>query len=138
MISGRFAERFRSSDAGLGLVEIVVAMFMLGILAISLAPLLIQGMQASVRNTTVAAGTQLASERVQVAKAASPVCADVLATAGVTSITDARGVGLEATTVAGSCPGGTGVGTVSIEVTVVRTDTDETVASVATFVFVRP
>lgn len=138
MLFSRITERFRASDQGLGLVEIVVSMFVMALIAVSLAPLLIQGMRASVRNATLAAGTQFVNERVQVAQAASPICTDVQATAGVTTFTDARGVGLEATTVVGGCPGGTGIGTVSIDVTVIRTDTDETMSTASTLVFVRP
>lgn len=137
MVITRIAERLRSEDRGLGLVEIVVAMFLLALLALSLAPLLIQGMRATARNATLAAATQLASERIALAQAEGPVCADVLATAGVRDLTDARGVDLRATTVTGSCPAG-GTGTVSVSVTVARLDTGETVADAATLVFVAP
>ncbi|GHF20950.1 prepilin-type N-terminal cleavage/methylation domain-containing protein [Pseudolysinimonas yzui] len=137
MFHHRFTERLRSDDAGLGLVEIVVAMFLIAILALSLAPLLIQGMKATVRNATLVAATQLANESIALAQAESPVCADVTATAGVRDLTDARGVQLQATTVAGACPAG-GTGTVAISVDVVRLDTGETVAEAATLVFVTP
>ena len=46
----RIVERLRSADHGYGLVEIVVAMFMMALLAIAFLPLLIQGIQTSHRN----------------------------------------------------------------------------------------
>lgn len=131
----RIIERLRSDDRGLGLIEVVVAMFLLALLALSLAPLLIQGMQASVRNATLAAATQLVTEGISLARAGGPICADVQATAGVRTLTDARGVDLEATTTVGACPA-SGTGTVSVTVTTVRLDTAETVAEAATLVFV--
>lgn len=131
----RIIERLRSEDRGLGLMEIVIAMFLLALLALSLAPLLIQGMQATVRNATFAAATQLVSEGISLARAGGPICADVQATAGVRTLTDARGVDLEATTTVGACPA-SGTGTVSVTVTAVRLDTAETVADAATLIFV--
>jgi Tfp pilus assembly protein PilV len=131
----RIIERLRSDDRGLGLIEIVVAMFLLALLALSLAPLLIQGMQATVRNATLAAATQLVGEGISLARAEGPICADVQATAGVRTLTDARGVDLAATTTVGACPA-SGTGTVAITVTAVRLDTTETVAEAATLVFV--
>lgn len=138
MFTTRITERLRSDDRGLGLVEIVVAMFLLAILALALAPLLIQGMKATVRNATLAAATQLANESISLAQAASPDCNAVLATAADPRppLVDARGVELVATTVTGACPAG-GTGTVSVSVTVVRQDTDETVAEASTLVFVQ-
>jgi Tfp pilus assembly protein PilV len=135
MFNTRIIERLRSDDRGLGLIEIVIAMFLLALLALSLAPLLIQGMQATVRNATFAAATQLVTEGMSLARAGGPICADVQATAGVRTLTDARGVDLEATTTVGACPAG-GTGTVSVTVTAVRLDTAETVAEAATLVFV--
>ena len=122
------------SDAGLTLVEIVVAMFVLAILAISLAPLLIMGMQASVRNATLAAATQFANDRINIADSRSPVCADVVATAGTDEMIDARNVTLRATTTVGSCPAG--VGTVTVSTVVIRTDTNEELATADSLVFV--
>lgn len=131
----RIIERLRSDDRGLGLIEVVIAMFLLALLALSLAPLLIQGMQATVRNATFAAATQLVSEGLALARAGGPICTDVQAAAGVRTLTDARGVELETTTTVGACPA-SGTGTVSVTVNTVRLDTGETVAEAATLVFV--
>ena len=123
-----------TGDDGLGLVEIVVAMFVLAVLSLALLPLLIFGMQASARNTTLAAAAQLANDRIHIAQALGPVCANVQVVAGDETLVDPRGVELVATTTVGACPGG--VGTVSVSTSVVRTDTGDTVASADTLVFV--
>jgi type II secretory pathway pseudopilin PulG len=123
-----------ASDEGLGLVEIVVAMFVLAVLSLALLPLLIFGMQASARNTTLAAASQLANDRINIAQSRGPICADVLVVAGDVTLVDPRGVELIATTTVGACPGG--VGTVAVSTDVVRTDTGDTVASADTLVFV--
>ena len=67
--ASRFGRRLAIDDEGLGLTEIVVAMFILATLALALLPLLITGMQASVRNTTIAAATQFANDRMAIAQA---------------------------------------------------------------------
>lgn len=123
-----------SSEAGLGLMEIVVSMLMLGLLAISLVPLLITGLKVSAQNSTVATATQLIAERMQLAQAAGPVCANVAALGGTREVTDARGVRLEVTTVTGLCT--SGARTLPVSASVVRLDTMETISSASTIVYV--
>jgi hypothetical protein len=91
-------------------------------------------MQASARNTTLAAATQLANDRIHIAQSRGPICADVLVVAGEETLVDPRGVELVATTTVGACP--VGIGTVAVSTEVVRTDTGDTVASADTLVFV--
>jgi type II secretory pathway pseudopilin PulG len=123
-----------SSDAGLGLVEIVVSMLMLAILAIAFLPLLVEGLKLSARNTTLATATQLVSERMQLAQAAGPECTDVAALGGVLTFTDPRGVELEVTTTTGLCEPTTRL--LSVSAAVVRLDTVETITSSSTLVYV--
>lgn len=123
-----------TSDAGLGLMEIVVSMFMLAILAIAFLPLLVEGLKASAQNSTLATATQLVSESMQLAQAAGPVCANVAARGGVTTLTDSRGVVLEVTTVTGICAANTT--TLPVSTAVVRLDTNETITSASTIVYV--
>src|SRR5690606_19206762 len=66
------------TDDGMGLIEVMVAMFLLAILALALLPLLVNGLQLAVTNTTLAAATQLANDRIRIAHAASPDCSDVV------------------------------------------------------------
>lgn len=127
-------------DDGFGLVEVLVAMFLLAIVALALLPLLITGMKLAVTNTTIAAASQLANDRMSAAQAASPGCADVVAAVnGVFETTDERGVPLSATTtVVGNCPTGvnTSAETLNVSTVVVRSDTGEQLASASTLVLV--
>jgi len=124
-----------ADDEGLGLMEIVVAMFVLAILALSLLPLLITGMQASVRNTTVAAATQFANDRMAIAEAIAandPLPCEKLEDLAEIPATmiDARGVELRADSTVGPCPSGTG--TMSVATAVSRIDTGEVLARATT------
>ena len=127
-------------DKGIGLTEVLVAMLLLAIVAIALLPLLITGMKLAVTNTTVAAASQLANDRIRAAQAAAPGCADVVAAVnGTFDTTDKRGVALRATTtVVGSCPAGveTSAATLKVTTVVVRSDTGDQLASASTLVLV--
>lgn len=56
-----------STESGFGLVEIMVSMFMLALLSISFLPLLITALKASVTNATLATGTQLINQQLDLA-----------------------------------------------------------------------
>ncbi|HRN30288.1 MAG TPA: type II secretion system protein [Terrimesophilobacter sp.] len=56
-------------DEGFGLVEIVVSMLILGLLAISFLPLLIQGLLVAQQNRTLATATQLIHDQIEQARA---------------------------------------------------------------------
>jgi type II secretory pathway pseudopilin PulG len=126
--------RSEGADEGFGIVEIIVSMLILAILSMALLPVLIMGLKQSAANTPLATATQMVNDRIRAAQALGPVCTNVATAAGMQSITDPRGVVLQATTVVGSCPAG--VGTVSVTTTVVRTDTGSELASATTLVLV--
>lgn len=74
----------RGSQSGFGTIEIVIAMFLLGLIAVSFLPLLVQTLQVSRTNVSVAAATQLANSQIEKVRAESPTCdavkrADILA-----------------------------------------------------------
>lgn len=98
----------RTSEDGLGLIEIVISMFMLALLAIAVLPLLITGLQASVRNTTMATATQLVGKEIEQARlAARSSCATLVATFAsvtVSPTTDSRGVVLQPVRTVSVCP----------------------------------
>lgn len=58
-----------SEDDGFGLVEIVVSMFILGLIAIAFLPLLIQGVQVAAQNRVLATATQLVHDELEQARA---------------------------------------------------------------------
>lgn len=125
-------------DEGMGLIEVLIAMLLLAIIALSLLPLLITGLQLTVKNTTIAAATQLANDRIRVAHVASPDCTDVTsAVNGDFDTTDKRGVPLRAsTTVEGFCPAPGTAGTLNVTTVVTRVDTGEQLATATTLVLV--
>lgn len=125
-------------DEGMGLIEVMVAMLLLAIIALSLLPLLVNGLQLAVANTTLASATQLANDRIRVAQAASPDCSDVVdAVDGIFDTSDKRGVPLRATTtVVGVCPAPEHADTLRVTTVVTRTDTGEELASATTLVLV--
>lgn len=129
------AARRSAPDDGFGLMEIVIAMLILSILAISLLPLLVQGVRQSAANSTTATANQLVSTQMHLAQSRGTVCADVRAMAGTTTLRDPRNVLLTATTTVSSCPTG-GIGTVRVSTSVVRGDTGQTVSSATTLVYV--
>lgn len=131
----RSHEDHARTDAGLGLIEIVISMFLLALLALAFAPVLITSLQASTRNTTLATATQLVNERMQIAQASGPACSAVASIAGDASLTDARGVVITVRTEVAECP--VGVGTVAVSSSAVRADTGETLATASTLVFVQ-
>lgn len=56
------------SDEGFGLVEIVVSMLILGLLAISFLPLLIQGVKVTAQNRVLATATQVVNDEFEYAR----------------------------------------------------------------------
>jgi hypothetical protein len=94
-----------------------------------------------VQNTSVAAATQFANDRMAIAQAmaansATP-CADIetLETTPTTMV-DARGVELRAVTTVGPCP--TGVGTIAVATAVSRVGDGTVLARATTAVLVVP
>jgi type II secretory pathway pseudopilin PulG len=123
-----------NDDLGFGMVEIVVSMFILAVLSLALLPVMVQGLQQSANNATLATANQLVNDRVRAAQSQAPVCVNVATVAGTKTLVDARGVPLSAATTVGACPSGTG--TVSVSVVVTRTDTGATLSKAATLVLV--
>lgn len=96
------------SEAGLGLIEIVVSMFLIGLLAIAFLPLVIRGLTLTTSNTTLASATQLVNARIDLARAqvaASGACSGLttLAAQPIPAVVDERGVSMQATMTV-SCP----------------------------------
>ena len=129
----RIIERLRS-DSGFGLIETVVAMFMLAILAVLFLPFLVQGLQQSAANTTLATAVQLVNDGLRTAQNRGPICSSVSGLTGTTPFTDPRGVEIRVSTTVGACPAGKG--TVSVSVTATRTDTGATLATATSLVLV--
>jgi prepilin-type N-terminal cleavage/methylation domain-containing protein len=125
----------RESDGtrGFGLIEIVVAMFLLAIVTLAVLPLLVQGLKLSASNATVAAASQLANQQVELLRSKS-LCGDI---APATTTATAQGVVLQISrTVGTTCPLLGYPITVPVSVSVTRMDTSAEVATVNTLIFV--
>ena len=139
----RITRKTRTGDeSGFGLVEIVVAMFILGILAVAFLPMLIQGIKQSAINATRSSAYQFASQQVEIARAQT-TCSGLtsyLAAAPTTlQLSDPRGIQLQASR---SVDMTTCLSTASypitipVTTTVKRLDTGKVVISVSTRVLI--
>ena len=119
-------------EEGIGLLEIVVAMFLLALLSVALLPLLLNGFAASKTNATLVAASQLVNQQIEDARART-ACSTITATSATSS--GPQGVPLQTTRTVAPCPSSY-PGTMTVTVTVVRTDTNATVSTATTLVFV--
>jgi len=134
--------RAKGTDEGFTLIEIVVAMLILGLLSLALLPLLIQGVQQSSLTATTATAVQTVQDQIDGARAtASPNSCSAIATYVTTAnaqtpATDARGVTLKITDSSTTCPLSTTKGVVTFTATVTRTDTNKVLATATTYIYV--
>lgn len=93
----------KANDDGIGLVEIVVAMFLFALMAVAFLPALIRGYEATRMNTTLSTATQLLSGQLESLHASSGLACSSLSVFDATPVTDDRGVALHPTR-AVTCP----------------------------------
>jgi len=62
-------------ESGFGVVEIVVSMFLLGLIAIAFLPLLVQSLRVSVSNSTLTTATQLVAQQMDELRSLGTTCA---------------------------------------------------------------
>jgi prepilin-type N-terminal cleavage/methylation domain-containing protein len=108
--------RGRGADAaGFSLVEVVIAMFVLGIVAVAILPLLWQGIMYSAQQSSTATATRYMNSIIDDARA-TPTCPYLGSIASRPVLTDGRGLSLSASTtsVTGCTPGATATLTVNI------------------------
>lgn len=107
-------------DAGFGLVEIVVSMFLLALLAVAFLPLLIESLRVSVTNSKVATANQILSEQLDAIALVERTCAafDAFDSAPISTVTDARGTVYQAARTMTGCPPSAYPAPVSITLTV--------------------
>lgn len=119
-------------ERGFGLIDIVVAMFLLVVVSVAVLPLLVQGLNLSSTNATLAAASQLASQQIELVRPQNLCSSIVPATTTVAT----QNVTLRVSrTVGSSCPITGYPITVPVSVSVTRTDTNAVVASANTLVF---
>ena len=129
------------SEFGFGMIEIVVSMFLIGIIAIAFIPVLIQGMRISVVNTTIATATQLVSENMEQARARGTNCADLrsFAAEAISPVVDKRGVSFQPAREPITCTGTAAdyPKTIPFRVKVTETGSSTVLASASTLILVR-
>lgn len=97
-----------SSQSGISLVEVIIAMFLLALMSVATLPLLIGGVRASAINRDLVAANSLAIAELSALQVAFPnsaanSCAAVQASAA-SGLTDPSGSRVTATITVGSCP----------------------------------
>ena len=134
-VAGVQAGGAASAEAGFGLIEIVVSMFLLGILAIAFLPLLARSLQVSVVNASIATATQLVSEQIERARAQGTLCSALPVSATITSSLDST---LTVYRVRGTCPAAPAgyPGVVSLRVSVVQEGSANPLAEASTLILV--
>ncbi|GMA37711.1 hypothetical protein GCM10025876_39150 [Demequina litorisediminis] len=65
-----------TDDDGLGIIEVIVAMLLFGILAVAMVPPILLALQVTAKTTTIASAQEVAQERVEQARVAAALCAD--------------------------------------------------------------
>ena len=126
-----------NGDSGFGLVEIVISMFLIGIIAVSFLPVLVQALKASALNITVATSTQMINEQLDAARGEVSNCEQLAAFVAATppAVTDSQSIVLQATRSAGGCDDAT-LSFASLTIAVTRGDTDAIVATATTLITV--
>lgn len=141
---------FQRHDDGFSLVEVVVAMFLFGLISLAVLPLLISGISLSSVNRDVVAATTLANDRLSqlreefpTSKASVRTCSELLTAIAAIDSDDPRNPGLTVTAtatpdVAGgqTCPTVATAYPRAVLVTVAVSDSTGEVASVPTRIMV--
>ncbi|KQZ83955.1 hypothetical protein ASD56_07945 [Microbacterium sp. Root166] len=83
----------RESDAGFGLVEVIISMLLLAIIAVALIPLLWQGIRLASTESATATATRHVNSLVEELRE-QPTCARVAGAVTAPAVTDGRGSSL--------------------------------------------
>lgn len=87
------------SDAGVGLIEIIISMFLISLLAIAFIPVLVSALRASEVNSTTATANRLVSEAIDAARTRGAAdCASAQLLNATSDTVDAQGVTLRVVT----------------------------------------
>lgn len=134
----------RNSERGFGVIEVLVSMFLIGVLLISSIPLMINSVKDTGMNTTIATATQIVNEQIEGARAVrspastEPSCQDITTFLQVTlaPVRDPRGVTLVPQWDPTNCPP-IYPGVIRVRASVTRIGYSTPVASAVTLIFVR-
>ncbi|WP_157157216.1 hypothetical protein [Diaminobutyricimonas sp. LJ205] len=128
----------RRNDEGIGLIEIVVSILLLGLLAVSALPLLVASMQTSHRTASLGTATQIVSGQLEQIRALpKPLACTAVAVLGGPGaiVTDNRGVEYGPSLTVSACPA-TYPGVVDVTAEVKAVASGEVLAEATTSVLV--
>lgn len=123
--------RTRSADDGFSIVEIVIATFLLAIVAIAILPALGQGIRLTSQQSAVATATRELNSLVERARG-NPTCGELASVAAPRTVADGAGRTLRISGAVASCAEG---GAVRIELTALDASSSS-LARVAAIVYV--
>jgi len=130
--------RDRSTDAaGFSLVEVVIAMFILGLVAIALLPALINGLRYSSEQSSVATATRQLNAIVEDVRQGQPTCDDVAALAASQTFEDGAGRNYMTSGSAGQCIECSISGGAAISLNLTAQQNGRTLARVSALVYVQ-
>jgi prepilin-type N-terminal cleavage/methylation domain-containing protein len=122
---------------GFTLIEVVVAMFLLAIVATGLIPALVGSLKVSGQNTTIATASQLVGQQIDIARSGTATCSALMnyKNAVIPPVVDARGVSYQPIRNSVTCVAGVrGIAKISVSVTV--TGNSHVLASAITYVYI--
>jgi prepilin-type N-terminal cleavage/methylation domain-containing protein len=122
---------------GFTLLEVIVAMFLLAIVATGLIPALVGTLKLSSQNTTIATASQLVAQQIDIARSGTATCSALTSYQAVVipPVVDARGVSYQPIRNSVTCTAGaSGIATVNVSVTL--TGKSQVLASAVTYVYI--
>ncbi len=127
-----------SSESGIGLIEIIISMFLLALLATAFLPILVQGLNTSVRTTRIATASQLAGQQFDKLRELGSTCSEARAFGDAVqpTTTDERGTVYQPNRFVAACPS-TYPGVVSVRVWVTRSGDTQPLADATTLFYVK-
>lgn len=90
-------------ETGFSVIEVLIAVFLLGLVAVALLPALWQGIQLSSQQSAVATATRELNALVEEARA-TPTCANLSAVAVAKTVADGSGHSITTSGTVGTCP----------------------------------
>jgi type II secretory pathway pseudopilin PulG len=125
-----------ASDAGIGLIEIVISMFLISLLAIAFIPVIVSALRASELNSTAATATRLVSQAIDDARSRGAAdCAAAQLLNATTEEVDAQGVTITVTTAVPAVADCTAGSAITVTVVAINNADEAVLADARTQIF---
>jgi len=123
-------------QGGFTLIEVVVAMFLLAIVATGLIPALVGSLKVSAQNTNIATASQLVSQQIDIARSGPATCAALTSykNAVLPPVVDARGASYQPKRNSVTCTAAAGIAKVKVSVTL--SGSAKVLASAITYIYI--